>query len=203
MRFLEGYRQLAMVVKNQYTEDILKGKQPAVLTSRIRTTRVPVKPPDKPWCKPPTGWVKLTVDGSFSDKDQSAGLGMVLRNEEGQPIFASCRYMDDCLSPLESELRACADGLDLAIHRSQLPIIVETDWSQLVSMVTSPGVDRSPFLNIVSDIKNLSENRECIFVKVERSQVRVIHHLTSLARVERHSETWLSSGPVDLLHTRS
>jgi hypothetical protein len=105
-RFLEGYRQLFNEVKIYSAEDILKGKQPVVLTGRVRHQRKPDKPLSKPWCKPPAGWVKLTVDGSFREEDQSAGLGMVLRDAEGIPIFTSCKYVGDCISPLESELRA-------------------------------------------------------------------------------------------------
>jgi hypothetical protein len=44
---------------------------------------VPVKKgPDKAWAAPPTGWVKLTIDGLFQASDRTAGLGMVLCNEE-------------------------------------------------------------------------------------------------------------------------
>jgi hypothetical protein len=51
-------------------------------------------------------------------------------------------------------------------------------------MVKAQGVDRSPLFNLVLDIKSLlSASRVCLFVKVERSQIRINHHLASLARV--------------------
>jgi hypothetical protein len=44
---------------------------------------VPVKKgPDKAWATPPTGWVKLTIDGLFQASDRTASLGMVVCNEE-------------------------------------------------------------------------------------------------------------------------
>lgn len=67
-------------------------------------------------------------------------------------------------------------------------------------MLTSTALDRSSQVNLVSDIKYLfSCIRECSFVKVERSQVRVSHHLANLARVERRSEVWIGSGPEEII----
>ena len=88
----------------------------------------------------------------------------------------------------------------MALDRSQLPIRVETDCTQLVAMVSSTTVDRSPLLHLVSEIKFLSSiSSVCSFVKMERSQVRVSHHLANLARMERRSELWVGLGPEDFL----
>ena len=121
-------------------EDLIKGKQP-LLKSDALPRPVLVKPPEKLWNKPPDGWVTLTIDGSFKEVDRTAGLGMVLRDTEGSPIFCSCRFLQDCDSPLEAEARACVEGLALALDRSPLPIRVETDCIQLVAMATSRAPD--------------------------------------------------------------
>jgi uracil-DNA glycosylase len=44
-----------------------------------------------------------------------AGVGIVLRNEEGWPMVSACRYMPDCDSPYEAELYACLEVLELSI----------------------------------------------------------------------------------------
>jgi hypothetical protein len=91
-------------------------------------------------------------------------------------------------------------GLDLSLHNSVLPIIVETDCSQLIAAVKSSGQDRSPFLHLVSQIKLLANQRsEWVFVKVEQSMVRVSHGLANLARLESRTATWLGSGPEAVL----
>jgi hypothetical protein len=83
---------------------------------------------------------------------------------------------------------------------SELPIIVETDCSQLVEATKSSTRDRLPLLHLVSDIKRpASQDRVCTLVKVERSQVRVSHYLANLARVEQHTQLWLGSGTEDAL----
>jgi ribonuclease HI len=190
--FLLSYFKLMHDVNNFPTEIILKGKQPAIAS--VDPVPAPRCAPIAPWCKPPVGFVKLSVDGSF--KDGSAGSGTILRDEGGSIIFSSCKYIAPCTEPLEAELLACLDGLSLALERSALPIIIDTDCSQLVSLVLAKGIDRSPYHSLVSEIKFLaSSGRACSFVKVDRGQVRVSHVLANFARTERRTVTWLGSGP--------
>ena len=144
----------------------------------------------------PTGFVKLSVDGSFSTKDNSAGSGMILRDASGATIFAACRSLMDCSSPLEAELRACDEGLKLTRQHSQLPVIIESDSSILVEAVNSSTPDRSAFHYLVKDILAVASlDSPCSFVKVCRSQVRVSDALASYARVQSRTMTWLGLGP--------
>jgi hypothetical protein len=79
---------------------------------------------------------------------------------------------------------------------SELPIIIENDCSKVVDVVKSVGQDRSCDLHCFFII---SQGRECVFVKAERSQVRISHGLANFARLEHHSATWLGSGPEAIL----
>jgi hypothetical protein len=47
-----------------------------------------------------------------------------------------------CVGPLEAKARACLKGLELALQHSQLPIIIDTDCVQLISMVQGTSPDR-------------------------------------------------------------
>jgi hypothetical protein len=104
--------------------------------------------------------------------------------------------MNNCSGPLEAEILACLEGLELALIRCQLPIIVETDCSQLVVAAKAHSQDRSPLVHLVSDLRVLfSHERISDIVEVERSQVRVSHNLATMARVDRCTVIWLGSGP--------
>jgi hypothetical protein len=88
----------------------------------------------------------------------------------------------------------------LALQHYQLPIIVESDFSLLVYAARSFSLDRSPFCNLINEIRHLASlSSKCDFVKVEQGQVRVSDSLARLARVQRLSMTWLGSGPEDVL----
>ncbi|KAK1628129.1 hypothetical protein QYE76_002444 [Lolium multiflorum] len=121
--------------------------------------------PAKPWLKPNAGSVKLTIDGSF--KDGVGGAGMMLRDDTSVIVFSACKWISPCIEPLEAELQACLVGLDLALAHSSLPVIIDTDSAQMVSMIQAPGMDRSIHSHVVSEIKVLvSASRPCSFVKV-------------------------------------
>ena len=197
--FLCNYVKLLRDIKDKPTVNILKDKGPTFVTG---TNKVPDvrKDPVNPWCKPPSNWVKLSVDGSFCGTDKSAGAGMVLRDSEGDSIFLECTHLMRCQSPFEAELRACKGGLERALQMSDLPIIVDSDCSMLVSAVKSTSTDRSPYLHLVHDIRVLASHfSACSFVKVDRSQVRVSDALANFARVQNCTNLWLSSGPDEIL----
>jgi hypothetical protein len=80
---------------------------------------------------------------------------MVLRDAEGLPFFSACRFSEYCEAPLEAEIRACMEGLSLALQHSQLPVIVEIDCSQVVAATTNSVQDRSPFVFWVVELRAL------------------------------------------------
>jgi ribonuclease HI len=152
----------------------------------VRSSSKLKKKENKPWCPPPHGWVKLTVDGSYKQEDGTTGTGMVLREDMGRVIFSSCRSLVLCGDSLKAEVRACLEGIKLTLQYCQLPIVIDIDCSQVVSAVQNRHPDRSPLLHLVSEIKRcFSLDRMCKFVRVDRSQIRVSHCLANFARVER------------------
>ena len=53
--------------------------------------------------------MKLNVDGAFTT-DGAAGVGMVLRNHEGEITVAACRQLQTCADAVEAELAAMRKG---------------------------------------------------------------------------------------------
>jgi hypothetical protein len=62
---------------------------------------------------PGEGTAKLNVDGVFSPH---GGARMVLRDHEGQVIYAACRELKQCRNATEAELMAIKEGMQLALH---------------------------------------------------------------------------------------
>jgi hypothetical protein len=88
----------------------------------------------------------------------------------------------------------------LALQHCQLPVIVETDCSQLVAAAKGNTIDRSLLVHLISELRILSSHeRVSDVVKVERSQIWVSHNLANLARVNHQTVFWLGSGPDDIL----
>uniref|UniRef100_A0A8R7Q2Y6 RNase H type-1 domain-containing protein n=1 Tax=Triticum urartu TaxID=4572 RepID=A0A8R7Q2Y6_TRIUA len=68
---------------------------------------------------------------------------MVLRTDQGDIIFTACRENCSCVNGLEAELAACREGLELALHRTDLPILIEMDSVEAVNMLNASTNDRS------------------------------------------------------------
>ncbi|XP_042939410.1 uncharacterized protein LOC122274438 [Carya illinoinensis] len=63
------------------------------------------------WKPPPSGMLKLNVDGAlFSDQFRS-GIGVVLRDDRGQVLFAASKPEEALADPMEIELIAMLRGL--------------------------------------------------------------------------------------------
>lgn len=124
---------------------------------------------------------------------------MVLRNSSGEIIFSSCRELRACAEPLEAELSACMEGVNLALQWTQLPIEVEMDCLVAVNMIKAPEVDRSRYAMLIKQIRRLMrEGREVKVAHIVREQNGVSHYLALFGRTEKRTAVWLGSGPGDV-----
>ena len=59
---------------------------------------------------PESGWIKINVDGAFDDNSKEAGIGVIIRDESGQVLLSSCRYVHAGSDAEEIEALACKEG---------------------------------------------------------------------------------------------
>lgn len=69
-----------------------------------------------PWMAPPTGVLTLNVDGVTFAEYGRAGVGCVLRNEEGDILMAATSLEHLLNTPLEIEFLAMLRGLELCLN---------------------------------------------------------------------------------------
>ncbi|XBI50459.1 hypothetical protein VPH35_113855 [Triticum aestivum] len=104
---------------------------------------------------------------------------MILRNSEGEVIFASCSYLSSCASALEAKVAACREGISLTLEWSMLPFILETDCSIALSMLK--GIEEAKHM--------LSLGRQHELTHVRRGLNRVSHalapeHILALCKLD-------------------
>ena len=99
---------------------------------------------------------------------------MILRNSSGGIIFSACRSLFSCRDVVEAELGAIMEGLSLAIQRSDLPIVIESDSSLAVSMVSSGKVDRSIYAALVNEIRLLMRLRQTCVTHIMRVRNKLV-----------------------------
>ncbi|KAK1644334.1 hypothetical protein QYE76_062139 [Lolium multiflorum] len=138
-RFLCSYIDSILSIKEDPYADVVKGKMVVQAhgwrksKEHTQENKRDAKVQSK-WQLPSPGWVKLNVDGSFMQQDGDGAAGMVLRDDRGEIIFSSCRYLSTCSSALEAELAATMEGIALAKQWSNAPLIVETDASEVIRL---------------------------------------------------------------------
>lgn len=129
--FLFSYLNSIWHAKVYGAEDMIKGKmlmnEVFVESPKLERTTI------RHWPSPSIGQVALSIDGSFA-ADGSAGVGMVLRKADGSLIFAAYRHLFFCNDALEEELH---EGISLAIKRSELPVVLQSDSSTALSSLSS------------------------------------------------------------------
>jgi ribonuclease HI len=150
----------------------------------------------KRWSKPPPGWTKLNVDGSWEEKEMRGGTGMILRDEEGNIIVTACKHLKSCASPLEAEALAVVEGLQIAVTHTDRPILLESDCLELISMMKEVGVNRSSLATTINEAKRLwSEAIGCNISHISREANEVSHILARLGCKSLCTNTWDRAGP--------
>lgn len=138
--------------------------------------------------------MKLNVDGSFDATSGTGGLGAVLRNSLGSVIlsfFSACGFKERCSSPLEAELLARKEGINLALQWTLLPLIMESDCLVAINMIQSPGREMSQLAYLVRDIEELLVGDRVVSIqKVQRCQNNISHFLANRGRTNFLSEFW-------------
>lgn len=150
------------------------------------------------WEPPAAGVVKLNVDGAFVAEDGSAGADMLLRDHNGQVIFTACRWLLYCAEPLEAELAACEEGLKLALHWSHLPVVLETDCAEAISLLDGAATSRSRHAHVLREIKDLIlGDRSVHLQKISRAQNAASHTLAAVGRSQHRTACWLRNFPME------
>lgn len=75
------------------------------------------------WERPPVGWVKANVDESFVPQTGDAGIGVVVRNNEGEVLLSVWKALQHCSDAAEAEALACVEGFRHAAQPFQVPVI--------------------------------------------------------------------------------
>ena len=82
----------------------------------------------------------------------------------------------------------------MALERTDRPILMELDCKEAVSMITTPGIDRSSNMACIQEIKAMLENdREVVVKLISRSQNRVSDALAAYGRTMPRTAVWLGS----------
>ncbi|KAM0924113.1 hypothetical protein ACQ4PT_005102 [Festuca glaucescens] len=145
----------------------LRGKA-IVQAPVIRDTTAP-NSPDPAWSPPPKGWVKVNTNGSFSDRDRSGGVGIIMRDRLGNCLSTSCVALMQCEDAEEVEDKAALEGIKIATNLGYTKIVLELDCSAVAKALRLREPDRSKQWNTYEEAKkNLKAFQDHMIILVKR-----------------------------------
>lgn len=136
---------------------------------------------------------KLNVDGAFTVV--GAGTGMVLRDSEGEVIFAACRSLQHCRDATEAEILAIEEGIRLALHWTPQPFTLESDCADALKLIDDKTPNTSAYAFKVAAIRQLLKEQDICAHKIRRDANGVGHALARIGRVQDRTEVWLRNLP--------
>ena len=141
----------------------------------------------EPVGRPPTSWqppgpfqYKVNVDEALCEADNTAGLGVVIRNEHGQVMASLSERILLPSTVLEVEALAAGRGLELAVETGFRNIVLESDSQILITALREGSYSLSSFGHTVQDIKFIASYVLSINYTHVRRQCNALAH--SLAR---------------------
>ena len=141
----------------------------------------------KRWQPPEQGYAKLNVDGAFTT-DGHAEAGMVLRDHRGHVIYTACRSLEHCSDATDAELKAFEEGVQLSLHWTMLPFMVETDCADVLPLLKEKNPNTSIHAFRVNAIKELLKEREIKCAKISHDINIVSHELALVGRIHARTE---------------
>ncbi|KAF5444777.1 hypothetical protein F2P56_033882 [Juglans regia] len=123
--------------------------------------------------------MKLNVDGAVFQDQHRAGVGIILRDANGEVLLTASKKEKEVNDPAEVELLAMLRGLQLCPPLGIEELIMESDSLLMVTQVQAVEEYWSLLGNIVKEIKLLMKRfRRCTIQHVGRMGNVAAHKLT-------------------------
>lgn len=149
-------------------------------------------PPPKKWLAPPSGNLKLNVDGAWNVDRRIGGYGGVFRHDRGCFVAAKCGHFLNAFSPLQAEALAFRELLVWASVRGFSKYHIWSDSLQIVDALKDPSPNLSLISQVVEDIMALLSSITGASSTHARCQSNgVVHRLDRIGVTSSQSSEWL------------
>ena len=148
------------------------------------------------WKPPPRGLFKLNVDGAVFADQRAAGVGALIRDEEGNVIGALSKKILAPLKAVEIEAKAVEVGLQFAKDLSVQEFILEGDSLLVINALKDLSPPPSSVAAIISSSLSVSQEfRQVVFSHIRRQGNRPAHLLAKYASGIDDFSVWLEEEP--------
>ena len=156
------------------------------------------------WSPPPVSWVKVNFDGALFKESDSAGLGVIIRNDLGQVMAASAQTIPLPTSVETVEVLAARNAICLARELQFNKIIIEGDSEVVIKTLNRSSASSTSFGHLIRDIKCAAAAfSEIKFCHTRRQGNKVAHAIARSACNFSPFIVWMEDVPPDILSVYS
>ncbi|XP_075649759.1 uncharacterized protein LOC142620244 [Castanea sativa] len=151
------------------------------------------------WRPPDQGFFKINFDGALFSKENRAGIGVVVRNEEGLVLASLSQQILLPTTVMEVETLAARHALEFAVEIGVHSVILKGDSTILINALQSNNHSLAHFGHLAEDVKYLASCfPRCMFSHVRRHCNKVAHSLARRALTYPHLLVWMEDVPPDV-----
>lgn len=108
------------------------------------------------WQPPARSWYKVNFDGALFEKDQCAGISVVIRNDQGLVMASLSQRIPLPFTVIEVEALAARRAVEFAADIGLDRVIVEGDSQVLIDSIKSNRHSLAQFGHIVRDVQYMA-----------------------------------------------
>ena len=151
------------------------------------------------WLPPPAGFYKANFDAAYFGNSGIAGIGVVVRDCEGEIIAALSQKILEPYSVDVAETLACRRAVVFARELSLFSIIVEGDNMRIVQAASNKRENLTLFGHVIKEIHDsCSSFTRISFQHVRRDGNKLAHALARRAVRSVDTIVWVEELPTDL-----
>ncbi|KAL4271151.1 hypothetical protein GQ457_13G007950 [Hibiscus cannabinus] len=155
---------------------------------------------NKRWSSPPSSFYKINVDASFHSADSVAGLGVVVRDEEGFILGAFSSLAFHVPSAFAAEALAARCGVQFDLELGLTRVILEGDALSIIKKLQLQVDDLSEVSAFIFDTKRLARQFQAFQIGyIPRSGNKVAHALASERFSLMADHAWIEDAPSHIL----
>ena len=161
-----------------------------------------VRPEPKPkWIAPPPNTYKINYDGAISDEENKAGVGVVIRDCNGEVIASLNQQLDQAYQPVEVEAIAACRAVEFGNELGVGCAIVEGDSEVIVKALRNKNNGLISFAPLINDVSLFSSLfSELSYSHIRRDGNKVAHNLTRLVLITLDCTMWMEEVSSHTLH---
>ena len=155
--------------------------------------------PSQSWTPPNPNSFKANFDGAVFNSSNSAGIGVIIRDSNGEVIAAMFERIRLPTTVLEVEMLACRRAVTFAIEVGIQDIPFEGDSLTVIRAINSGGASEAPYDNLLEDILvSVSSFSLVVFEHVKRTCNRVVDALAKKAKFGDVFQAWMEDLPPNI-----